>query len=94
MKAIRCTVFLHGEIWRRLMAGSFEGPPDRPLTLVSYAVRSTVTAFVEPLSVGAQLIDMPLFLTPELYVPVPLEASYNQAWSGVPQRWRGVIEGI
>jgi hypothetical protein len=85
---------LHGEIWRRLMAGSFEAPPDRPLTLVSYAVRSTVTAFVEPLSVGAQLIDMPLFLTPELYVPVPLEATYNQAWSGVPQRWRGAIEGV
>jgi hypothetical protein len=43
--------------------------------------------------VGTNLIDMPLFLTPELYVPVPLEATYNQSWSGVPQRWRGVIEG-
>lgn len=84
---------LHGEIWRRLMAGDFRSLPDKPLTLVSYAVRATVTAFVEPLSVGAKLIDMPLFLMPEIYVPVPLEATYNQAWSGVPQRWREVVEG-
>ncbi len=84
---------VHGEVWRRLMAGDFEAGPDRPLTLVSYAVRSTVTAFVEPLSVGTELIDMPLFLTPELYVPVPLEETYTLAWSGVPERWRAVIEG-
>ena len=83
---------MHGEIWRRLMPGNFEAPPGKPLTLVSYAVSSTVTAFIEPLSVGTTLIDMPLFLTPEVYVPVPLEATYDRAWSGVPQRWRGVIE--
>jgi hypothetical protein len=83
---------IHGEVWRRLMAGDFESPAGKPLTLVSYAVRRTVTAFVEPMSVGTQLIDMPLFLTPEHYVPVPLEETYNRAWSGVPQRWRRVIE--
>jgi len=83
---------VHGEVWRRLMAGDFEAPADKPLTLVSYAVRHTVTAFVEPISVGTELIDMPLFLTPERYVPVPLEETYSRAWSGVPQRWRRVIE--
>lgn len=83
---------IHGEVWGRLMAGDFEAPADKPLTLVSYAVRHTVTAFVEPISVGTELIDMPLFLTPERYVPVPLEETYNRAWSGVPQRWRRVIE--
>lgn len=83
---------VHGEVWRRLMAGDFEAPDDKPLTLASYAVRHTVTAFVEPISVGTELIDMPLFLTPERYVPVPLEDTYNRAWSGVPRRWRRVIE--
>lgn len=83
---------MHGEVWRGLMAGEFESPTGKPLTLVSYAVRPTTTAFVEPLAVGMELIDMPLFLTPERYVPVPLEATYNSAWTGVPQRWRGVIE--
>jgi len=83
---------IHGEVWRRLMAGDFEAPADKPLTLASYAVRHTVTAFVEPMSVGTKLIDMPLFLAPERHVPVPLEDTYNRAWSGVPQRWRRVIE--
>ncbi|NUQ64772.1 MAG: hypothetical protein HUU20_20105 [Pirellulales bacterium] len=83
---------MHGEVWGRLMAGDFHAPAAKPLTLVAYAVRRTVTAFVEPIGVGMELIDMPLFLTPDLYVPVPLEVTYHQAWSGVPQRWRRVIE--
>jgi hypothetical protein len=82
---------MHGEIWERLMAGKYEPPVDRPLTLVSYVVGRAVTAFVEPMSVGAVLIDMPLFLTPDHYVPIPLEETYNLSWSGVPQRWRRVI---
>jgi len=82
----------HGEVWRRLMAGDFESPAGRPLTLVTYAVRHTITAFVEPTSVGTELLDMPLFFTPERYVSVPLEETYNRAWSGVPQRWRRVIQ--
>jgi len=36
---------------------------------------------------------MPLFLRPEHYIPVPLEMTYMSAWSGVPARWRRVIEG-
>jgi hypothetical protein len=51
-----------------------------------------VTAYVEPLGVGAELPDMPLFLAPEHYVNVPLEETYHAAWQGVPERWRRVIE--
>jgi hypothetical protein len=83
---------IHGAIWNCLMAGTYELPPDRPQTLVAYACRQTVRAFVEPLATGAPLIDMPLFLTPDTYVPVPLEETYLRAWSGVPLRWRRVIE--
>jgi hypothetical protein len=36
---------------------------------------------------------MPLFLTPERYVNVPLEETYLGAYEGVPQRWKRVIEG-
>jgi hypothetical protein len=35
---------------------------------------------------------MPLFLTKTHYVHVPLEKTYVQAWAGVPERWRRVIE--
>jgi hypothetical protein len=38
------------------------------------------------------LIDMPLFLTPDAYVNVPLEASYLSAYRGVPRRWRSVLD--
>jgi len=48
--------------------------------------------FVELLSLGQQLPDMPLFLTPEHYVPVPLESTYEEAWQGVPAPWKKMIE--
>jgi hypothetical protein len=48
--------------------------------------------FVEPVAVGDVLPDMPLFLEPEFYVPVPLEATYQSTWEGVPQFWRDQLE--
>jgi hypothetical protein len=42
---------------------------------------------------GDMLPDMPLYLTPELYVNVPLEATYRTAYDAVPRRWRDVLEG-
>ncbi len=32
---------------------------------------------------------MPLFLTPEVYIPLPLERTYESAWEAVPAYWRG-----
>ena len=54
--------------------------------------RDGLEAFVEPTAVGTALIEMPLFLTLEVYVPVPLEATYQSAWEGMPAFWRGVVE--
>lgn len=50
-------------------------------------------AFVELIAVGNALPDMPLFLTPEVYVSVPLEATYQAAWEGMPAYWRNVLTG-
>ena len=36
---------------------------------------------------------VPLFLHPDRYVNVPLEATYNAAYRGVPAFWRDVLEG-
>ena len=41
---------------------------------------------------GRELIEMPLFLEPEIYINVPLEATYQAAFRGVPRRWRVVLE--
>jgi hypothetical protein len=37
--------------------------------------------------------EMPLFLTPDLHVNVPLEATYQLAYQGMPAFWRAVLEG-
>jgi hypothetical protein len=62
--------------------------------LAAYAVqeRGLVTSYVEPIKVGTAIPDMPLFLSPDRYINVPLERTYNAAWEGVPERWRRVIE--
>ena len=74
---------------------SYHPRTDRPLTLAAYAVRGPgqVTAYVEPLGVGAGAAGYAVvFLAAERYVNVPLEATYRAAWQGVPERWRQVIE--
>lgn len=67
--------------------------PEQPLGLLAYRSDLAPTAYFEPFSVGDTLIDMPVFLTPDRYVNVPLAATYEEAWRGVPNRWKRVIEG-
>ncbi len=83
---------IHGAIWEALLAGDYDVPDGSPLTLAAYCATRPIKAFVEPTAVGRELINMPLFLTQAHYVTVPLVATYEQAYAGVPQRWRGVIE--
>jgi hypothetical protein len=83
---------VHGLIWEYLTSESWRPPLGLPLTLASYCVKTPITAYVEPACVGEVLSDMPLFLTPDHYINVPLENTYMAAWRGVPERWRKVIE--
>jgi hypothetical protein len=64
---------------------------DQPLTCVSSVGGRAAAVFVELLAVGEPLPDMPLFLTPDVYMPVPLEATYQAAWEGMPAYWRDVL---
>lgn len=83
---------IHDAIWNELDSSKFSLPPDRPLTLASYIGGSRKQAFVEPVAVGWRLPDMPLFLTANVYVPVPLEATYQSAWEAVPPVWQQVLQ--
>jgi hypothetical protein len=69
----------------------FALPPDKPLTLAAYIGGPFPEAFIEPVAVGSTLVDMPLFLTTEVYVPLPLESTYHSAWEAVPSFWRAVL---
>lgn len=83
---------IHGAIWDEIGSGGYSAPPDKPLTLVAYEASIPKRAYIEPVAVGDVLSDMPLFLEPEAYVNVPLEATYLAAYRGVPLRWRRVLE--
>jgi len=84
---------IHAAIWGEFTDDeSYALPPGEPLTLATYSAGRTKRAFIEPTAVGRDLIDMPLFLTEDHYVNVPLEACYRGAWRGVPRRWKTVLE--
>ena len=46
----------------------------------------------ENMAVGDRLPDMPIFLTPDHYVPCPLEASYQVTWGVFPAALKGPLE--
>ncbi|MBC8869247.1 MAG: DUF4058 family protein [Planctomycetes bacterium] len=84
---------IHGAIWSEVQSEKeFDLPTQEPLTLVSYECGDDLQAFIEPVAVGRELPDMPLFLRPQRHVLVPLEATYQSAFDGVPQRWRREVE--
>jgi hypothetical protein len=69
-------------------------PSDQRLTLVSYRASGIgVEAYVEHLTVGDLLTDMPTFLDSDFYINIPFEATYQAAYHGVPAFWRDVLEG-
>ena len=67
-------------------------PRDRPLTLAAYSAGAIPRAHVEPIAVGSVLPEIPLFLEEDRYADVPLEDTSREAYRGVPDRWRVVLE--
>jgi hypothetical protein len=49
-------------------------------------------AYVQPIAAGDALPDMPLFLTAEEYINVPLETTYRAAYEGVPRFYKDILE--
>ena len=84
---------MHAAVWECLESEAYALPGDKTLSLVSYAAGPTITAYIQHLAVGDPLKDMPLFLTSARYVALPLTASYELAFGGMPDFWRDVLEG-
>ena len=84
---------IHALIWE-VYGDELDAPPrDRPVTLASYVAKPLPEAYLEFVALGEPLPAMPLFLDRHAYVTVPLEATYEAAYRGVPQIWRAVLEG-
>jgi hypothetical protein len=84
---------LHGAMWNEFDEEPYDLPLAEPLTLASYTAGAPVKAYLEHLAVAGHLPEMPLFLHSDRYFPVPLEATYQAAYRGVPAFWRDVLEG-
>ncbi len=83
---------IHAAIWGEFSDDPYAPPPGDPLTLAAYSAGPQKRAYVEPTAVGRELLPMPLFLEPEVYVEVPLEETYRAAYRGVPWRWLEVLD--
>jgi hypothetical protein len=84
---------IHAALWDYRYSESHGVTPDEPLGLSAYRVDDVPRAYFQPTAVGQPLPEMPIFLTPLHYINVPLEQTYQEAYRGVPQRWKRVIEG-
>jgi hypothetical protein len=82
---------IHGAVWGEDCGADYVLPADKPLTCVAYVGGPSAEAFIELVAVGDALPEMPLFLTPDVYVAVPLDATYQAAWEGMPAYWRDVL---
>lgn len=84
---------IHGVIWENFGPDEETPSPEQPLTLAAYVSNRLPEAYVVYVGVGASLPEMPLFLDRGWHVNVPLEATYQAAYRGVPAYWRAVVEG-
>ena len=67
-------------------------PEGKDRTVVSYQTGGQRVAYIEPVAVGDELPDMPLFLTGNLHIAVPLEVTYQAAWDASPRQMRVAVE--
>lgn len=83
---------LHPLIWAELDGVSSRRPATEPVVLASYVAAQPMRAYVERVQFGEELPQMPVFLTSEHYVPLPLETTFQQGWSGVPAYWQNRLQ--
>ena len=82
---------IHGALLNEIGTEDYAPPGERPLTAAAYVGGAVVEAFVAHFAIGEPIPEMPLFLTRQNYVRVPLEAAYRAAWEDVPPRYQEVL---
>ena len=84
---------IHGVLLGEIGTEDYVLASDRSLTAAAYIGGAVVDAFVQHFAVGEPIPSMPLFLTRENYVRVPLEATYLAAWEDVPPQYQAALLG-
>lgn len=83
---------IHGALLDEIGTGNYVLGRDRPLTAAAYiSGAALVDALVNHFAVGEAIPEMPLFLTTENYINVPLEEAYLAAWEDVPPQYQQIL---
>ena len=83
---------IHKAIWDEILLEDFAFPDAKNRTLVSYDAGGEKIAYIETVGVGDELPAMPLVLTGDRHVQVPLESTYQTAWQLSPESYRHAVE--
>jgi hypothetical protein len=83
---------LHKVIWDEIMEEDFAFPKGKDRILASYETGNVRAAYVEPVGVGDELPEMPLFLANDFHVKVPLEQTCRSTWDASPEELRIAVE--
>jgi hypothetical protein len=88
-----CPRGVHAAIWEELGQEAPPFDPAFPYSSTGYNVTDagTIDAFVEPLSLGSPLVDVPIFLHGSAHVMIPSEETYLSAWEAVPEYCQAMI---
>jgi len=81
---------MHSAIWNELGQSDEKSSLKQP-SIVAYSNGETISAYVDPVEVGKALPDMPLFLSEDKYVSVPLNSTYRHSYNGVVGKFRRVV---
>lgn len=79
-------------LWDQFVEEELVLPSDEARTLAVYEAGAEHGAYVEFVTLGEPLPEMPLFLKPGYHVPAPLEATYQTTWAMFPAPLRGLLE--
>ena len=88
---------VHRAIWEDFEEkdDEFVFPAGKNLILASYNASRSKEAYLEPVTVGDSLPDMPLFLFEGYRVSVPLESTYQTTWDVMPTDMQDyVVTGV
>ncbi len=65
---------------------------NRPLIAASFQAKPAPVVHLDRFSVGDAIPEMPVFLIEDRYVSLPLEETYQQVWTLLPQPIRRIFE--
>jgi len=83
---------IHKAIWDEILEEDFTFPPGKDRILASYESGGERVAYIEPVAVGDDLPEMPLFLANGVHIRVPLEMTYSSVWKASPEEMRIAVD--